>query len=156
MSERFLVPTEESVAEILGMLFGEEPEVGATDNPAIDGRFSATFLDDNDQLVAACSSDIDFVAYSGAALSMIPADFAKETIDEGEPTDMMFANFYEVMNICSKLFMSDSSDHLRLAKTFKPAETSEAIGGLVGAANESTFTVGIPGYGGGSLSFYVV
>ena len=156
MSERFLVPNEDAVSEILGMLYGDEPEVGAVGNAAPDGRFGATFLDDNDQLVAACTSDIDFVAYSGAALSMIPADVAKETIADGELTDMMFANFYEVMNICSKLFMSDSSDHLRLDKTFRPADTAGAVGSLVGAANEATFSVGIPKYGAGTLSFYVV
>lgn len=155
MSDRFLIPTEESVLDILQMLFGDDIAVGDAANESLDGQFGATFLDDNEALVAACSCDVPFLAYSGAALSMIPADVAKDTIGGETPSDMMLANFYEVMNICSKLFMSDDSDHLRLAKTLQPAEVATEIAALVEGSQAKTFDIGIPGYGSGKLSFYV-
>ena len=70
-------------------------------------------------------------------------------------TDAMLDNFYEVMNICSKLLMSDTSSHLRLDKTMPPEESSEPIAALQGAASVTCFDVAIPKYGKGALTFVV-
>ncbi len=68
--------------------------------------------------VAICVCGLEFEAYSGAALFMIPADAANEMIAGQSVTDAILDNFYEVMNICSKLLMSDPS---KTVHNFHPA-----------------------------------
>ncbi len=111
--------------------------------------------DDDDKLVALCVCDKEFVAYSGAALSMIPADVANEMISGNSVTEAMIGNFYEVMNICSKLLMSDSSAHLRLDKTLVPEDSAETVSALKESAQVIGFNVEIPKYGVGGLTFLV-
>ena len=154
MSETYVTPTSDSIAELLGVIFGEDIDVTAGDTPDLGGKHTATFIDDDENLVAACVCDLDFVAYSGASLSMIPADVANEMIAGKSVTDAMLDNFYEVMNICSKLLMSDTSAHLRLDKTLPPDEAAAPIAALQ-AAKLTSFGMAIPKYGKGTLTFVV-
>lgn len=136
------------------MIFGEG--VSVAEAPAdVGGKTVATFVDDNDRLVAVCACDTAFVAYSGAALSLIPPDAVQETLAGGEPTQVLKDNFFEVMNICSKLFMSDTSAHLRLNGTLPADRADEALAALAETARGTGFSVDIPRYGKGSMHFLV-
>lgn len=154
MSISYAIPTPQTVSSLLAMIFGDDLSASKCDSPALDGQYVATFLSDDDQLVALCVCDKEFVAYSGAALSMIPADVAKEMISGNAVTDAMVDNFHEVMNICSKLLMSDSSAHLRLGKTLSPDQSAEAIAAMK-ESHTAAFGVDIPRYGKGTLTFVV-
>ena len=59
------------------------------------------------------------------------------------------------MNICSKLLMSDSSAHLRLDKTLDPGAANDAVASLEGASEKVAFSVDIPRYGSGTLTFLI-
>lgn len=155
MSTDFVVPTKEAIKTLLAMIFGDGLGVSDAETPELGDGHTATFIDDDDKLVAACVCDKSFVAYSGAALSMIPADVANEVINGGAVSEAMTGNFYEVMNICSKLLMSDSSAHLRLDKTLEPGASGDEIATLAGGAQTKSFGVEIPRYGTGTLTFVV-
>lgn len=155
MSTTYQIPTPQTVSSLLAMIFGDDLSASACDSPALDGQYVATFVSDDDHLVALCVCDKEFVAYSGAALSMIPADVAKEMISGNAVTDAMVDNFHEVMNICSKLLMSESSAHLRLDKTLTPDQSAEAISVLQESSRVAAFGVDIPRYGKGTLTFVV-
>ncbi len=155
MSSNFVVPTEQSVASLLAMIFGDGLGVNGGDAADLGSQHVATFIDDEDKLVAACVCDKAFVAYSGAALSMIPANVANEMISGNSISDALIGNFYEVMNICSKLLMSDSSAHLRLDKTLDPGTGGDALAALEGTAEKVAFRVDIPNYGSGTLTFLI-
>ena len=129
--------------------------MGSADADDLGGQHVATFVNPEDQLVALCACDKPFVAYSGAALSMIPADVANEMINGGEVSEAMVGNFYEVMNICSKLMMRDGSAHLRLHQTLEPGQAADAIATLNGKAEAKTFGIDIPRYGSGKLTFLI-
>jgi|GEM_PF-612199 len=149
-------PNPASIADLFEIIFGEN--VGVSDGAAaadITDQHTATFLDPNDNLVAACTCDSAFVTYSGAALSMIPAEVANEMIEDGEITDEVKANFFEVMNICSKLLMSDASAHLRLEKVIAPGQLGDTLSAFEESGTALGFTVDIPRYGRGSLSFLI-
>jgi len=151
----YVTPTPQSVCSLLAMIFGEELDVSDCEPPELSSQYIATFVNDDNQLVAFCACDKAFVAYSGAALSMIPADVANEMIAGNSVTDAMVGNFYEVMNISSKLMMSDSSAHLRLAQTLHPEQAAEPIAALQESAQITGFSVKIPRYGEGTLIFAV-
>ena len=155
MCTNYVVPTPESIASLLSMIFGEALDVSKCDTPVLDDRHAATFIDDEDHLVGLCICDKQFVAYSGAALSMIPADVAKDMINGNDVPEAMVGNFGEVMNICSKLMMSESSKHLRLGKTLSPGASADALASLQESAEISAFGVDIPKYGKGTLTFVV-
>lgn len=96
-----------------------------------------------------------FVAFSGAALSMIPVGSAKDMINDKSISDTVQSNFYEVMNICSKLMMSDSSSHLRLTEVVAPGEARDLIAELRSAGQCLGFDIDIPSYGRGKIGFLI-
>ncbi len=151
----YVNPTADSIADLLEMIFGEDIAVSDGGNGDLADQHIATFLDPEDELVAICTCDRAFVAYSGAALSMIPANVANEMLAGGELTDAVEANFYEVMNICSKLMMSDSSAHLRLKDVVQPGASADEISALTESGTAVGFDVEIPHYGKGALNFLV-
>ncbi|NOX68917.1 MAG: hypothetical protein GXP15_07010 [Gammaproteobacteria bacterium] len=154
MSRDFITPDRQAISALLMMFFGEDMGVTEIDASDLSDRHVATFISDDDKLVALCACDRSFAVYAGAALSMIPSDIANEMIAAGEPSETILGNYREVMNICSKLLMSDSSAHLRLGETLHPGQSADVITQLEeSAAQIASFQVDIPGYGEGSLVF---
>ncbi|CAD7850067.1 MAG: hypothetical protein [Olavius algarvensis Gamma 3 endosymbiont] len=151
MSETYVKPTAASVISLLAMIYGDELNASDLDSASVSGQRIATFINDDDELVAACVCDREFVVYSGAALAMIPAGGAQDMIAENSISEAISGNFHEVMNICTKLLMSDSSAHLRLDKTLDYAQQAE----LDTLATRLGFQVDIPGYGSGSMAIYM-
>jgi len=155
MSQSYVKPTAASVTSLLAMLYGDDLAASDFDSSSVAGQRLATFIDDDDRLVAACVCDRQFVVYSGAALSMIPAGGAEDMIAENSITDAIAGNFHEVMNICTKLMMSDSSAHLRLGQTLDCAQQPELAPALEALGTRVGFEVEIPGYGKGALAIYM-
>ncbi len=152
MAAKFVTPTEKSVGEMLGMLFGDVVvSVGAV---VAEEGYAARMVDDDNQLVALIVCDYPFVGFSGAALSMMPVGGAEDMIAEKDFSKTIMDNFYEVMNICSRLFMSDSSEHLRLDKTVDPDNLASELSSL-NAGTIVSFNIGIPRYGSGAISFLI-
>lgn len=156
MSTNFVIPEKGAVADLLGIVLGDDLGVNPEDAENLDGQFVATYIDDDDKLVAIGGGNPAFVAYAGAALSMIPAATAQEMIDKNDITPAISANFYEVMNICSRLLMTEADDrHLRLDKTLAPGEAAEYVSQLNGGGTPVGFKLEVPNYGAGHLSFLV-
>lgn len=148
------MPEPKSISEILVMVFGDGVKTEKGKPSDLKEAYIATYIDDDDNLVALCSCDLPFVAYSSSALSMIPAGAANDMIKEKDLNETVMANFNEIMNICSKLFMSDDSDHLRLGKILDPASSTATLAEFKEDKNEA-FTIDVPKYGVGNLTFYI-
>ena len=158
MSSKHPVPDKASVLGMLGMLFGDGLKVEPLNTPCdtdVDSNVVAVYVADDDAPSSACVCDISFAAFAGAALSMIPKGGAEDAAESGELSEIMLGNLHEVMNICSRLFMNDSSPHLRLDAVHKNAgELPDAARDMVAEPTaRSDFRVVIPGYGDGNLSF---
>ena len=76
--------------------------------------YFGVYVSDDGTPVALCGCDMAFAANSGAALSMLPPNVAKEAAKDKELTPVMLANLHEVMNICTRLMLRDDSPHLKL------------------------------------------
>jgi hypothetical protein len=155
MSETYIKPTADSVTSLLAMIYGDDLNTSDLDAAAISGQRIATFINDDDKLVAACVCDRQFVVYSGAALSMIPAGGVEDMIADNSISEAIADSFHEVMNICSKLLMSDSSDHLRLDKTLDCAQQADFDANIDALPTRLGFKVEIPGYGNGAMAIYM-
>lgn len=148
----YVVPTPARAVEMLEPLLGEkvQPGKGIQLKPAT--SYVATYVNGAGTLVAICALDLAFAAYAGAALSGIPAAAAKDAIAEKTITDNMAENVSEVMNIMSRVFMSDKSPHLRFQKLCRPGEDAAVINAFA-ATGRCDVGVSIARYGSGSLSF---
>lgn len=156
MPRDFVTPNPQTISSLLTMFFGDGLNVTEIEAADLSDRHVATFVSDEGELVALCACDRPLVAYAGAALSMIPADVANAMVVGGDLTEAILGNFHEVMNICSKLLMSDGSAHLRLDKTLSPEQSAEVITNLEeNSAQVVAFGIDIPGYGKGSLTFLI-
>ncbi|MEM9172160.1 MAG: hypothetical protein AAGA84_05590 [Pseudomonadota bacterium] len=151
----FVVPTVEDIQSLLSIIVGEGLDVKEIDSDPSSAMLTATYIDDSNVLVGLCGADIHLAAYLSAALSLLPKPVADEQIKAGELNEQSAANFYEVMNICSKLFMSDESAHLRLDKTLLGADAQAPVDELNGEAVHKTYSMEIPNYGNGIISFAV-
>lgn len=151
----YVIPNEKSLKNILEVIFGESLGLSADDGADLSGRHAATYVNDAGEVVAICACDQSLVAYSGAALTLLPKDAADEMLAAGRLSDVVLANFHEIMNICSRVLMSDQSSHLRLDKTLDPPAASESIAGMNGDARIASFQLTIPNYGSGAIAFLV-
>ena len=153
------LPTVNMVRELLGMLFdglvvkvGGKLDVTPKGNP-----YFAVYVNDQGSQAALVVSDIPFAANSGAALSMLPPNVAKDSVKSGVLTDVMIANLREVMNICTRLVLHENSPHIRLDAVCPAAQLTPAAAAIVTSAKgRIDFEIGLGKYGGGLLAVLVL
>ena len=158
--EKFAVPDAMDISRLFAMLISDDVEVepaaesdSGVGNGAYVGNYVATT---NDETAAVCVFDIDLAAYTGASLTMLPADVAKEAIADKELTKIMRDNVYEVMNIVSRSLMNKNTPHLKLEKLYAEADAPDSVKQLLSSAGERcVFKVTVPNYGVGHLSVFV-
>lgn len=161
MPTTFVLPKAADVSKTLAMLFGGN--VPATPGKLLDTKPASSnvlvsYINDNGKVVAAFVCDVPLAANAGCALSMMPANAAKEAIKTKKLESAMLDNLYEVANILSTLLMNDKTPHLRVATLYPdiskiPPEVREMLSAAKGHAD---FTVNIPRYGNGCMSLLVV
>lgn len=155
MATAYPLPDAAKVKSLLGLLFdGLEVKSGKKfDIVPPSGSWIGLYVSDDGTPVAACAVDVLLAANSSAALSMLPPAAAKDAAKSKDLTDVMVANLREIMNICTRLLMNDSSAHLRLeslhpAKSM-PAGVTAVLGGVKGRID---FELNLPKYGAGTLA----
>jgi len=157
MSGKYPVPEEKKIHDILVMLYGNDVTLDSCDSTPIesDKNMLAVFIDDEGVPSTACACNYNFVAFAGSALTRIPVGGAEDAAESGDFSEMMLSNLYEVMNICSRMFMTDTSPHVKLDKVYKTFdEAPDDVKNLFKDVEERIdFDVSIPGYGNGALTF---
>jgi len=154
----YIVPNHIEVEQMIGMLY--DGGVKVVDSSALateDGSkiVIAVFVDDDDKPVSGCVCDFNFAAYAGAALTMIPKGGAADAAETGDFSDTMKGNVYEVMNILTRLFMSPNTPHLRITEVvYGYEDLTPAVKEMLSTADKKAgYTVNVPNYGAGELSF---
>jgi len=152
------VPKDSEVKQMLGMLYGDGISIAQGEPVASNAgskNMVAVYINDAGAPVTACCCDIPFAAYSGAALSMIPRGGAEDAAKSGDLSEMMRGNLHEIMNICSRLFITDETPHLKLDALYDNADAlPESARAMIDtAAGRTDLRISIPGYGEGNISF---
>lgn len=137
------------------MMYGESVNVSLNEADPDGSWRAATYVRDDGSLAAVCACDAPFVMYSGAALTMIPGNVANEMLSGKDFSDVILGNFHEIMNICSRLLMSDSTAHVRLENTLEPDASQPVFSKFAVDGTLAGFKVEIPTYGTGSLLFHI-
>jgi hypothetical protein len=153
VATRYPLPDATRLKTLFGVLFdGLEVKPGAKLDPAATA-YAAVFVADDGSPVALAACDIQFAANSSAALSMLPPGAAKDAAKSKELTDMMLANLGEIMNIGTRLLITDTSPHLKLDRVYAAnALPPPAAAVAAGAQGCVDFDVAIAKYGNGLLS----
>jgi hypothetical protein len=155
MASAYPLPDVLKIKEVLGLLFdGLDVKPGGTfDRGAASGAYFGVFVADNGVPVALCGADINLAAGFGAAFSLLPPGAAKDAAKAKELTAVMADNLREIMNICTRLVMSESSPHLKLDQLYAAKSLPPAASALLVPRNaHCEFQLQMPRYGGGVLS----
>ena len=142
--------------ELLGMLFDGltvKPAAAKLDASPKSSSYCGVYVCDQGAPVAICACDLAFAANSGAALSMLPPNVAKDAIKTKELTEVMLANLREVMNICTRLLIRDHSPHVRLDGLMPAAVLPAPAAPILSAPRARVdFEIGLGKYGGGQIA----
>ncbi|MGA2707353.1 MAG: hypothetical protein ACLQJ0_23470 [Steroidobacteraceae bacterium] len=152
------LPDISQVRDLMGMLFdGLAVKPGAKlDLTPKSSTYFAIYVTDNGAPAALCACDIAFAANSGAALSMLPPNVAKDAARTQQLTDVMLANLREVMNICTRLVLRENTPHLRLDTVCPASKLPAAAAAIVAAAKgRIDFEIGLGKYAGGLFAVLV-
>lgn len=159
MSTTCPLPDAAKVRSMLGLLFdGLDVKPGKkVDLSPASGAWLALYVGDDGKPLAVCAADLPLAASAGAALSMLPPNAAKDAAKTKELTDVMVGNLTEIMNICSRLVMTDTSPHLKLEKVYPAKSLPPSVTGIMtGATGRADFELNVPKYGPGTLSLLSV
>ena len=149
------MPIPEDVRDFLGDLLGKPVSVTKASqidfNDEPEQYVTGLYVDDHDRLIGAFIADIPLAATTGAALAMMPAAVAKEAADKGKLEEGLRDNFYEIVNILSRLLNGPSVPHLRLTELVDgvPGDVLQLI---EKAKGRKQYDVTVVGYAGGKMS----
>jgi len=155
MATAYPMPDAAKVKTMLGLLFdGLEVKPGKKfDIVPPSGAWVGLYVSDDGAPVAACVADVALAANSSAALSMLPPGVAKDAAKSKELTDVMVGNLREIMNICTRLLMTDGSAHLRLEELYPakalPPQAAKVLGAVAARVD---FELTVPKYGAGTMA----
>jgi hypothetical protein len=155
MATAYPLPDGPKINQILGLLFdGLDAKSGGTfDQTPAGGAWFGVFVGDDGKPVALCGADANLSASLGAAFSMLPPGVAKDAAKARELTEVMIGNLREIMNICTRLVMNDTSPHLKLEQVYPVKSLPAPAAALLGAPKgRSEFQIQMPKYGGGVLT----
>lgn len=146
------LPTPDTVTRLMSGLLGVK--VGVVDNKVDDTKLvvCGVFASAVHHEAAFCLLDIPFGAAAGAALSMMPADVAKEYVKKGKLDEDILDNCAEVLNVCSRLFTSSDAHRVTLTvKTFHPEPIPAEVKAALASSQRLNLNLSVDRYGGGAL-----
>ncbi len=156
MSEKLTLPKTEVLTKLLTDLFGKtisaKPSVPATGAQSI-----SIYANESGETIAICACDLTLSANLGAALTLIPADAAKDDIKAGKLSDPLKENLHEVMNIVTRIFsVSGAKAKLKEIVHTPPAAPQAVVQIMQKPSSKLLIEMTIPGYTSGKFGIYLV
>jgi hypothetical protein len=153
------MPRAFQVSECVRRLTRRETETTLLARPSATVKlpYGGTFHGGDRAVVAMCAADLALAAFTGAALSLIPAESAQERIATGVLDEMLQENFAEVLNVLARIYVVPESARMTLLETIFPPRAVPATleGAAPGAAVlRADYRIDIDGYGTGHLALW--
>jgi hypothetical protein len=145
------------VRNLLEDLLGREVTVSYADPVVKDDlptTVVAVYVDSAPRLVAVIGLDLPLAAYAGAALGLMPAGGAEDSIEDKELSPTLAENVRELLNILTGLLNREGVPHVKLYGVHLPGEAvpSDAAAHLLALGRRLDVQVEIARYGAGRLS----
>ncbi len=151
------LPSLEELQSMFSELFGVDVIAAERETfvPAIAQKVYAAFFYSSDKKTRCVAiADVPLAAAGGAALAMVPAEQVATCVTQGELTEELHENFYEVMNIFSAVLTVSERPRFILTAFHSgaPGNLPQLAQKLLKASQESlSARIEIPGYVGGNL-----
>lgn len=155
MPTAYPLPDANRVKSILSLVF-EDIEISPgsrLDSSPASGTYVGVYVSDDGTPVALCLTDASLSACWGSALSLLPVGMAREAAKSRQLTAAMLENLREMVNICTRLVMSEHSPHLRLDDVYRAGSLPAAAAALCATARgRCDFQIALPKYGSGQFA----
>jgi hypothetical protein len=157
MSDVSLLPGTLAVRNLFEDLLGREVTVSPGDPLSADEITTATvaiFTDSSQQIYGVLGMQLSLAANAGAALGLLPAGAAEDSIDEKKLFPNLAENVGELCNVMTSLLNKEGGPHIKLYQVVYPGDplASDARAHLMALGRRVDLMVEVKKYGKGKLS----
>ncbi|GAA1598845.1 hypothetical protein [Actinoplanes couchii] len=157
MSDVSVLPGSLAVRNLFEDLLGREVTVSPGDPiaaPEVPTSTVAIFVDAGQKIYAVMAMELSLAANAGAALGLLPAGAAEDSIDEKQLFPNLAENVFELCNVFTSLLNKEGSPHLKLHQVIYPNQElpGDARAVLLALGRRLDLTVEVNRYGKGKLS----
>ncbi|MBO0901246.1 hypothetical protein J1G44_10370 [Cellulomonas sp. zg-ZUI199] len=156
------LPPAKEVRDLLADLLGREVEVrtgAAMVDPTQDGgALVGVYVDRLLSLRALCLMDLPAAAYVGAAIGLVPARVAQESVECELLGPGLEENAREVLNVLASLLNAEGAPHVRLDAVHAPREAlpHDVAPWVRAYVRRTDLEIDVVGYGRGGFSLLVL
>jgi len=161
MSDTSVIPVALTVRNLFEDLLGRDVNVSpgdpmtAADLPT--GVF-AVYTDAQQQLYAVLGMQLELAANAGAALGLLPAGAAEDSIEEKTLFPNLAENVFELCNVLTSLLNREGGPHVKMYQVIYPGMVlpNDVRAHLLALGKRLDLTVEVARYGKGKLSLSIV
>ncbi|HEV7755049.1 MAG TPA: hypothetical protein VGO94_04240 [Mycobacteriales bacterium] len=151
------LPHPKEVRDMLSDMLGRDVTVAPCDafTPNVtDKHAAAVYVDDQGQVAVLAALDLPLAAWVGASIGLVPAGGAQDQVEDGELSQGVRDNLYEVLNIFSALFNKPGTPHLKIQSMYPPGEAPPLDLGVMlkSLGMRLDLEVTVAGYGSGKIA----
>jgi hypothetical protein len=157
MSDVSVLPGSLAVRNLFEDLLGREVTVSPGEPisaPEVALTTSAIFTDNGQKIYAVMGLTLSLAANAGAALGLLPAGAAEDSIDEKQLFPNLAENVFELCNVFTSLLNREGAPHVKLHQVIYPNQElpADARAVLLALGRRLDLTVEVNRYGKGKLS----
>lgn len=151
METTLKMPEPAEVGEFAACLYGKEPKCSSASDTFLDDLHAiAGYGQDDSKINWVVGCDLEFAARFGAALTMMPASQAEESIKSGQLLESIRENIAEIMNILVNLLPTSSKSRLTMQR-FEVGVDGAALQSLINNEAMQCYQLDLARYGEGRL-----
>jgi hypothetical protein len=161
MSDTSVIPVALTVRNLFEDLLGRDVTVAPGDPMTAEdlptGVF-ALYTDASQQLYAVLGMQLSLAANAGAALGLLPAGAAEDSIDEKTLFPNLAENVFELCNVLTSLLNRQGAPHIKLYQVISPGMSlpNDARAHLLALGKRLDLTIEVARYGKGKFSLSLV
>jgi hypothetical protein len=157
MSATSVLPGSLTVRNLFEDLLGRDCNVAQGDPITADDLPTATvaiYTDSQQQLYGVLGIQLSLAANAGAALGLLPAGAAEDSIDEKRLSPGLAENVFELCNVLTSLLNRDGGPHVKLYQVIYPGMPlpNDARAHLLALGRRLDLTIEVARYGKGKFS----
>ncbi len=161
MSDTSVIPVALTIRNLFEDLLGRDVTVSPGDpmtaNDLPTGVI-AVYTDTSQQLYAVLGMQLALAANAGAALGLLPAGAAEDSIEEKKLFPNLAENVFELCNVLTSLLNREGAPHVKLYQVIYPGMElpNDARAHLLALGKRLDLTVEVARYGKGKFSLSLV
>ena len=157
MSDTSVLPGSLTVRNLFEDLLGRDCTVSPGDPLTADDLPTATvaiYTDSQQQLYGVLGMQLSLAANAGAALGLLPAGAAEDSVDEKRLSPALAENVFELCNVLTSLLNRDGGPHVKLYQVIYPGMPlpHDARAHLLALGRRVDLTIEVTRYGKGKFS----